>query len=158
MKTIINNAGQVPGVYTLWIDDITMVYFGSSTNIKKRIYFHYWLLRKNAHHIKKLQEDFNRYDGKTFNYCTQPMPIDEATATESKLISLTDRKYNINTAPEKRKVRDVEEERRQFKNSMKIGEMIRMYRYLISKGITNCHTMREITTEYFKINNLAKSQ
>ena len=44
------------------------IYIGSSINIEKRIYKHFWLLKNNTHYNTYLQNCYNKYGISNFTY------------------------------------------------------------------------------------------
>lgn len=54
------------GVYRILNKTNNKVYIGSSVNLKKREYKHFWMLKKNTHDNQFLQNSFNRYGLENF--------------------------------------------------------------------------------------------
>lgn len=60
--TIASNVNSFPGVYAIWNKCNGKIYIGSSKNIKNRALNHLGKLKKKAHPITDMQNDFNSGD------------------------------------------------------------------------------------------------
>jgi group I intron endonuclease len=56
------------GIYQIKNTINEKVYIGSSIDIQKRLYKHLWLLRKNRHDNEHLQNSYNEYGEKNFEF------------------------------------------------------------------------------------------
>jgi len=56
-----------PGVYAL-VCDKEVVYCGSSNNVRQRVYYHFWSLRRGCHKSALLQEKYNALGEHLFSY------------------------------------------------------------------------------------------
>ncbi len=57
---------RIPGVYGIQCAENGKSYIGSSKSVRKRMYYHYDLLRKNKHWNRHLQKDWNLYGEAAF--------------------------------------------------------------------------------------------
>lgn len=58
------------GIYMIKSEVDNKVYIGSSINLKNRKYKHYWMLRRNKHDNKHLQNSFNKFGESNFIFET----------------------------------------------------------------------------------------
>lgn len=59
---------NICGIYYIKNTSNNNMYIGQSVNIKTRFYSHKCALKKNKHYNEKLQEDFNKYGMKSFEF------------------------------------------------------------------------------------------
>lgn len=92
-QDLINRAG----VYQIKNILNNKIYIGSSSNLKKRLSYHLYALRRNKHPNKHLQAAFNKYgeDKFEFNLIEECAPIkDTLLMIEQKYIDGLDPQYN----------------------------------------------------------------
>ncbi len=59
---LLGNIQNYPAIYSLFfIDEPTIKYYGSTEKIKKRMYHHIYLLKRNKHYSLSFQQAFNKY-------------------------------------------------------------------------------------------------
>jgi group I intron endonuclease len=61
MIEIISNNDEIPGIYCIYCKINNKIYIGSSIDLKKRKYMHFWFLKHNRHHSRHLQGAYNKY-------------------------------------------------------------------------------------------------
>lgn len=59
---------QTPGVYRIYCSKSKKCYIGSTTNLRKRWYWHRGDLRQNRHHNRHLQFAWNKYGADSFSF------------------------------------------------------------------------------------------
>jgi hypothetical protein len=81
---------QLPGVYMILCVSNNKRYFGQSKNVSARLSQHKSRLRRNIHEIPELQQDFNLYCEKNFEFSvvsiSKNFPLEERLALETQLV------------------------------------------------------------------------
>ncbi len=115
-------------------------YIGSSKNIEKRFLHHKWMLRKNKHHSKHLQNAWNKYKEKNFLFviilvCNE----NDRIINEQKFIDLNNPEYNTLKSAN-------------FNSPNKGKKLPETWRKNISKSLlgNRSHTGRKFTKEHLE--------
>lgn len=87
---------MLSGIYLIKNFITNEIYIGSSKNIKKRLYQHKFMLRRNIHSNKKLQNSWNKYNEVSFTFeIIDLIEIEKLTKTEQFYLDKLNPEYNI---------------------------------------------------------------
>jgi group I intron endonuclease len=108
------------GVYEIRNIFNNEIYIGSSINLLKRKYDHFYLLRKNNHSNKHLQNSFNKYGEDNFKFTIIKFcKIDKCLELEQFYINELNPFYNINPfAGNSMGIKHSEETKKKMSNSL----------------------------------------